>query len=77
MDKKHKLTGIPNIGTAIGNYLKTEKGKKALAIWLFENDCVDYSLIEELKEYSVKSAGKIEKQTVKKVKRWKIRMLGY
>ena len=32
---KHKLVKIPHISTAVSDYCKTEKGKKALAVWLF------------------------------------------
>jgi len=60
INKKHKLTGIPNLETASGRYFKTEKDKRALSVWLFENDCVDYGLIEELKQYGVKLAKEIK-----------------
>ena len=38
---------VPNISQAIGNYLKTDKGKQAIKEYINENDCIDYNLVEE------------------------------
>jgi len=38
---------VPNISQEIGNYLKTDKGKQTLKEYFNENNCIDYSLIEE------------------------------
>lgn len=38
---------VPNISQAIGNYLKTDKGKQAMKEYINENDCIDYNLVEE------------------------------
>ncbi len=39
---------VPNISQALTNYLKTDKGKQAVKDYILEQDCIDYSLVNEL-----------------------------
>jgi len=43
-----KYTTIPNISVAIGNYIKTDAGKKAVLDYVNSVDGFDYSLLKEL-----------------------------
>lgn len=43
-----KYTVIPNISIAIGNYIKTDVGKKVVLDYVNSVDGFDYSLIKEL-----------------------------
>lgn len=39
---------VPNISQALTDYLKTDKGKQAVKDYILEQDCIDYSLVNEL-----------------------------
>ncbi len=39
---------IPHISTSIGNFFKTEKGKKMILDYVKEQDAFDYGLLDEL-----------------------------
>lgn len=46
---KDRIYGkVPNISQALSKYLKTDKGKQALKDYLFEEDCIDYNLVNEM-----------------------------
>lgn len=51
-----KMVGkIPHINKAMADYLKTDKGRGELKKWLFEEDKIDYALVEELKNFANKN----------------------
>ena len=39
---------VPNISQALTDYLKTDKGKQTVRDYILEQDCIDYSLVNEL-----------------------------
>ena len=45
---------IPNISKALSEYLKTDKGKQVVKDWIFEEDCIDYNLVNELLTFGSK-----------------------
>ena len=46
---KQRVYGkVPNISQALTNYLKTDKGKQTVKDYILEQDCIDYSLVNEL-----------------------------
>lgn len=49
--KNRVYSKVPNISQAMGEYLKTDKGKNVLKDYLFETDTIDYKLIEELRNF--------------------------
>lgn len=39
---------IPNISQALGDYLKTDKGKQVIRDYMFEENCINYNLVDEI-----------------------------
>jgi len=49
--KRYKHYRIPSISQAMADFLKTEKGKQVTLEFLHKNDCLDWELLEELRNF--------------------------
>ena len=49
VSKNRVYSRVPNISQAMGEYLRTDKGRNVFKDCLFETDAIDYKLIEELR----------------------------
>ena len=53
--KNRVYAKIPSISQTIGNYFKTDKGKQVMKDYLYGEDCIDYGLLKEFKNFAQKT----------------------